>query len=233
MFDVRFNSPPNSVQPSRTMQLAHAIPTILRADPATGTTWLRARQVMPMVIIAGAIHGGVMGSFAGTHHDRFLQILYSAEKVPMLLAVSFCLTIPSFFMLNTLLGMRGDFRLAVRAVVNAQAGLAITLASLSPFVALFYASTTNYAWAILFNGGMFAIATLAGQTRLRKLYRPLIESNPRHRRLLMLWMLVYIFIAIQMAWVLRPFVGGAGETSFFRKGAWGNAYVMVWELMAR
>jgi hypothetical protein len=74
---------------------------------------------------------------------------------------------------------------------------------------------------------------LAGQTRLRKLYRPLIEANPRHRRLLMLWMIVYIFIAIQMAWVLRPFVGGQGKTTFFRQGAWGNAYVMIWELMAR
>ena len=34
-----------------------------------------------------------------------------------------------------------------------------------------------------------------------------------------------------MAWVLRPFVGSAGRTTFFRPEAWGNAYVRVGELV--
>ena len=51
-----------------------------------------------------------MGTFGGLHGDRPLQLLYSALKVPLLLLVTFCLSLPSFFVLNTILGVRADFR---------------------------------------------------------------------------------------------------------------------------
>jgi hypothetical protein len=42
--------------------------------------------------------------------------------------------------------------------------------------------------------------------------------------------LIYAFVGIQMGWVLRPFIGQPGvPTTFFRPGAWGNAYVELWE----
>jgi hypothetical protein len=208
------------------------IPTILRADANRATNPLRGRDVVPPVILAGGLYGAVMGSSGGWNHVHWLQIIYSALKVPLLLGVSFVLTVPGFFMLNTLFGLRGDFRNAIRAVVTAQAGLAITLASLAPFVAMFYASCTDYQWAILFNGGMFAVATAAGQVLLRRYFRRLIATNPRHRLLLRVWVVAHAFVAIQMAWVLRPFIGGHGEaTTFFRQGAWGNAYVVLWEIL--
>ena len=209
-----------------------SIPIILRADSRQDVSKLRARDVILLIILAGAISGAVMGSFGGIGPSGWPQMLYSAIKVPLLLGVSFVLAVPSFFILNTLLGLRNDFRLALGAVATAQAGLAITLASLSPFVALWYASCADYPWAILFNGAMFAIATFSGQILLRRYYRGLIARHPRHRAMLRSWTIVYAFIAIQMAWVLRPFVGGPGEaTTFFRQGAWGNAYVVVWGLV--
>ena len=173
-----------------------------------------------------------MGSFGGFGSVGRMQMLFAAMKVPLLLGVSFSLTVPGFFMLHTLLGLRADFRFALRAAATAQAGVAVMLAALSPFVLLFYASCTNYAWAILFNGGMFAIATTTGQVLLRRFYNRLIRSNPRHRAILRAWVIAYAFIAIQMAWVLRPFVGEPNTpATFFRPGAWGNAYLVVWDLV--
>jgi hypothetical protein len=33
-----------------------------------------------------------------------------------------------------------------------------------------------------------------------------------------------------MGWVLRPFIGDPRtQTTFFREGAWGNAYIEVWD----
>ena len=214
------------------MRLTQTIPAILRADAGHIQSRLRTHHIIPLVILATALYGGVMGSFGGIGPSNWLQILYSATKVPLLLGVSFVLTVPSFFMLNTLVGLRGDFRRAMAAVTTAQAGVAITLASLCPFVALFNASSRDYPWAILFNALIFAIATFTGQALLRRFYRPLIASNSRHRSLLRVWVVVYALVAIQMAWVLRPFIGGHGEaTTFFRPGAWGNAYVVVWDLI--
>jgi len=37
-----------------------------------------------------------------------------------------------------------------------------------------------------------------------------------------------VFVAIQLAWVLRPFIGDPSRpTTFFRETAWGNAYVKI------
>jgi len=44
--------------------------------------------------------------------------------------------------------------------------------------------------------------------------------------------LAYAFVGIQMAWLLRPFVGAPNTpVRFFREEAWGNAYVVVVKLL--
>lgn len=206
---------------------------ILRAGyrPPRGIRALRAMvELIALVVIFGIAYGAVMGSFGGISGERALQVLYSAIKVPMLLLVAFLLSMPSFFVLNTLLGLRSDFLQATAALISAQAALTIVLASLAPLTAFWYASWSAYESAVLFSGVMFAIAGAAAQIVLRRLYRPLIERRPRHRVMLRLWMVIYAFVAVQMAWVLRPFIGApTGPTRFFREEVWGNA----WEVIAR
>jgi hypothetical protein len=185
-------------------------------------------HLLALVGLFGLFYGAVMGTFGGVRGERALQLLYSGLKVPLLLLVTFGLSLPSFFVLNTLLGVRDDFARALRALVATQAVLTIVLASLAPFTALWYASSGSYRPAILFNAAMFAVASLAAQGLLRRWYAPLVARNPRHRTLLRTWIVIYAFVGVQMAWVLRPFVGDPNSpTRFFRQGAWGNAYVEV------
>jgi hypothetical protein len=190
-----------------------------------------------MCLVAFAMaYGAVMGAFRGlVGRDQWLlQIAYSAIKAPLLLTGSFIIGLPSFFVLSTLLGLRRDFAESVRALVAAQAGLAIVLASLGPLTLLWYASSTNYQQALLFNGVMFAAATLAAQYLLRLYYRPLVQRDPRHRRLLLCWAFIYMLVAIQLAWLLRPFIGSPQvDVQFLRPEAWDNAYVIVGRLILR
>ena len=91
-----------------------------------------------------------------------------------------------------------------------------------------------YADAIICNGVIFLVATVAGQLALTRHYRALIANDPRHRVGRACWLLLYVFVAIQLAWVLRPFVGAPTiETRFLRENAWSNAYVQVFEAIAR
>ncbi len=185
-------------------------------------------RLITIILLFGAVYGSVMGAFGVSRPGHSIQLLYGAIKVPMLLTVSFCLALPSFAVLNTLLGVRSDLRAVLHALLSMQAGLTVVLASLAPFTAFWYVSFSDYNVALLFNGGMFAIATFAAQWILRRSYRPLIARSPRHRSLLRLWVILYSFVAIQMAWVLRPFLGDpTGPITFFRREAWGNAYVEV------
>jgi len=60
-----------------------------------------------------------------------------------------------------------------------------------------------------------------------------VAANPRHRVLLRLWLVIYAFVGIQMAWVLRPFIGSPNTaTGFFRQDAWGNAYEQFARMLA-
>ncbi len=176
----------------------------------------------------GMLYGGVMGTYSGLAGDRPWQLLYSALKVPFLIMTTFTLSLPSFYVVNTLLGLRPDFPRVLRALMATQAGLTIILTSLSPFTAFWYASGSEYQPAILFNGAMFAVASFGAQWMLRREYEPLIRRDPRHRWMLRTWILIYVFVGIQMGWVLRPFVGDPRQpVQFFRQDSWSNAYEVV------
>ena len=195
---------------------------------AARSPWRAVAELALLVVVFGLAYGAVMGTYAGPDGPRVAQVVFSATKVPLLLLLTFAISLPSFFVLNTLLGVRDDFGDAVRALIATQAALTIILASLAPLTAVWYLSVAGYRHAILFNALMFGIASVAAQFLLRRLYRPLIARNPKHRLLLRAWLIVFAFVGIQMGWVLRPFIGNPrGATTFFRAGAWGNAYVEV------
>jgi hypothetical protein len=209
--------------------------SILRGELLERESPSRALPRLILVLLAcGIFYGMVMGSYGGLSPHRALQPVYSGVKVPILLLLTFALSLPSFFVLNTLLGLRDDFHVVLRALVASQAGLTVVLASLAPFTAFWYLSVGGYDLALLFNAAMFAVASAAGQLILRRFYRPLIARNPRHRNLMRLWLVIYAFVGIQMGWVLRPFIGNPGSpTTFFRAEAWGNAYVEVTQITVR
>jgi hypothetical protein len=212
----------------------HYVYGVLRGatGPELGNGSISLARGMAMVIGGGAFYGLVMGTFGGFTGERLLQMTYSGLKVPMLIVVTGALAMPSFFVLNSLLGLRSDFGEVLRALAITQTAVAVILATLAPYTALWYASTLNYQEATLFNAVMFGIASLAAQWVLRRRYAPLIARNPRHRIMLRLWLGMYAFVGIQMGWVLRPFIGQPGlPVTFFRENAWGNAYVIVFEMI--
>jgi hypothetical protein len=208
---------------------------VLRGPPDEGrptSTAATVRRLLGFTLLCGLLYGTVMGSYGGVAGDRVWQLLYSAVKLPLLLLATFVLSLPSFFVLNTLLGVRDDFAAVLRALAGSQAGLTIVLASLAPYTALWYVSFAGYNEALLFNAAMFAVASFAAQGWLRRAYRPLAARSRRHAWLLRIWLFLYAFVGIQMAWVLRPFIGYPGApVQFFREESWGNAYVIVARLI--
>jgi hypothetical protein len=193
---------------------------------------------LSLILIFGMFYGAVMGTYGGLQEERAWQVVYSAVKVPFLLLATFLLSLPSFFVLNTLLGLRYDFARVTASLLATQAGLTVILASLAPVTAFWYVSGSTYQPAILFNGLMFAVASVSAQWLLRREYRPLILRHPAHRWMLRTWIVIYVFVGIQMGWVLRPFIGNPGApVQFFREDSWSNAYVvvaeMVWRVVSR
>ncbi len=180
------------------------------------------RELAVWTLVAGAVHGAVLGSHAG----RVGQALVSASKLPLLLAVSTGLCLPSFTVLHLLSGLRDDLPQALRATLGAQTVFACALLSLSPLIAFVYLSGVGYAGATLVNGLAFALATAAARVAMIRAYRDLERRSPRHRTLRRIWTVLFVFVSIQAAWVLRPFLGDPSlPVQFLRAEAWSNAYV--------
>lgn len=199
-------------------------------DPSRAANLSLAR-ILAVLVVAGLVQGSVMGSFE-IRPERVWQVAYSAIKVPLLLVATFLICLPSFFVLNTLFGVRSDFARAVRLVLSGQATLAVVLVSLSPYTLLWYASFADYNNAVLFNAVLFGLSALAAQVYLRQSYQPLVLRDRRHRGLLACWLVLFAFVGIQMAWILRPFVGDPTlPTRFFREEKLGNAYVVVGRML--
>ncbi len=195
-----------------------------RTDGARVPVWAR---LLLVVGVSGAVYGGAMGAYHGLGPTVFL----SALKVPLLIVASTLLALPALFVVNTVCGLRDDFGAVLRGVLAAQATVALTLHAFAPLLLFVYAATRSYPLAKAANGLAFLLASLAGQLTLRAHYAPLLELDARHRAGRLLWWFLYALVTIQMAWVLRPFIGAPDlPIELFREEAWGNAYVELLKL---
>ena len=87
--------------------------------------------------------------------------------------------------------------------MSTQAGLTVILASLAPVTAFMYVSGIDYQPAILFNGLMFATASMRAQRLPWREYRTLIRAI-RHSLMLRAWLVIYVFVGIQMDGYFAP-----------------------------
>lgn len=181
-------------------------------------------------VCGGAIHGAVMGASNGL----LLQVFYSAVKVPLLFAATWLVVAPNTVVLHLVLGLQGDARRVFAAVAAAQASFGLALAALAPVTLFAYACAFTYEQLVALNGLEFLVALLAGHLTLRRHYAPLVARNPTHRKTARLWTTLYGVVAIQAAWMLRPFIGWKElPPTFVRSEVWNNAYLVVWELVRR
>lgn len=215
-----------------------ALDRVLRADVKAAPPSIR--RVSMVVAVCGVIYGVAMGSYAMfSGHRSFVQqlpqMIYSATKVPILLGVTVAVALPSFFVLNSLLGLRDDFRQSVRGVIAAQAGMTIVLLSLAPLTLFVYSflepGRKNYQLAVMFNACAFGISSIAAQLLLHRYYAPLVARNPRHRKMMTIWIVTYAFVGIQCAYILRPFIGDPNQQpSWLRAESFQNAYVKIFHM---
>jgi hypothetical protein len=185
--------------------------------------------IVCLMLIGGFVYGAIMGSYSESMAGiRLRQMFYSGAKVPLLLFATFLLSLPSFYVANSMLGLRSDFGQAIRAILTCQAALTIVLAGLGPITCFLYFCGVTYYQALGINALMFGLASVSVQVLLRRLYQPLIARDKRHAWMVRAWLVIYTFVGIQMGWILRPFIGAPElATSFFREEAWGNAYLEV------
>lgn len=212
-------------------RLDELLRSALLPHSATAKT-LGLRSLVSLVAAGGALMGAAMGSFPAFNGGSLAFVLLSAFKLPLFLALAAALTFPAMRVLYTLWGLGHEFPLAVRALTAGQAVLTAILAALAPFTLLGYVSGLSYRGALLWNVGLFALAGCIAQRTVREHLRDLVRRDARHLRLWQIGFAMWAFIAVQLAWNLRPFIGSPDiAPQFFRSDAFTNVYMNLWTIL--
>ncbi|MFX1561500.1 MAG: hypothetical protein ACFFBL_12995 [Promethearchaeota archaeon] len=181
-------------------------------------------------VVFGFLYGAVMGIYAGG-----TQILYDAIKVPMLLIITLYVSLPTYYVLNGILGGELSLRqMAVLFMVGVTV-MAIMMIAFLP-VTLFFTLTTpertfaTYAFTVLLNVLFFALAGLTAVNYLLNGFSRIHGENKKWVPAMMIGSIVLAFVGTQLAWVLRPYFHVSLE---FLRPPSGNFYIALFELIAR
>ena len=181
-------------------------------------------------IVFAALYGAVMGVYAGG-----IQILFDAIKIPMLLLISLYVSLPTYFVLNGILGGELSLRqMAVLFMVSVTV-MSIMMIAFLP-VTLFFTLTTpertfaTYGFSILLNVLFFALAGLTAVSYLLNGFSRIHGENKRWVPAMMIGSIVLAFVGTQLAWVLRPYFH---VSWMFIAPPSGNFYIALFELIAR
>ena len=182
------------------------------------------------ILLLSACYGATMGLYSGG-----LQIIYSAVKVPILILFSLYLTVPSYYVLYSLLGGKRSLRQTVTLLLSGFTIMAIILVAFVP-VNLFFIITTPrsseaHSFTALLNiaiftvGGFFALIYLIRGAKV--LYK---EPSEDWRPAFLVGSVILAFVGTQLAWVLRPFFN---YYEFFIRPLESNFYTAVLSLVLR
>jgi len=151
-----------------------ALDRILRGE-ATRLAALRQQSIdlpvigLSFVLFGLAVSYGVcMGVYSGFHPDgpSYMQWLACTIKVPALFFLTLCVTFPSLYVFNALIGSRLYIASMLQLLVAALAVNLAVLASLGPIVAFFSFCTTSSPFMTLLNVLVFALSGILGMVFL-------------------------------------------------------------------
>ena len=147
-----------------------ALDRVLRGE-ATRPAALREQAIripivgMALLILLLALwYGFCMGMFPGCREEdpSRQRWLACTLKIPALFFLTLCVTFPSLYVVNALVGSRLRLMAVLQLLIAALAVNLAVLASIGPIVAFFSFSTTNNPFMVLLNVLVFAISGVLG-----------------------------------------------------------------------
>lgn len=165
-------------------------------------------------VLFSAAYGAILGLF-----QPGIQTLFAAAKLPVVVLGTALLCTPTFYVFNGILGSRFTFRQTLAAVLWLSGAVALVLVAFAPIAGFFTVSTRGPGFLTFLHVAVFVIAAGYGIRTLDTARRYLGHLDgthtPIHGGFLFLWFLILLFVGLQMAYVLRPFLEPLPDHRFF------------------
>ncbi len=173
-----------------------------------------ALSLILTTILFSAAYGAILGMF-----QPGLQTLFAAAKLPIVVLGTALLCTPTFYVFNGILGSKFTFRQTLTAVLWLSAAVALVLVAFAPITWFFTVSTRGPGFLAFLHVAVFLIAAVYGIHSLNtaRKYLDHIDQTqtPIHGAFLFLWFVIVLFVALQMAYYLRPFLEPLPDRRFF------------------
>lgn len=166
-----------------------------------------------LVLLCSLVYGAIVGSFSG-----WTQAAAASAKFPIVVLGSAILCLPSFYVFQCLAGARLTLAQSAAAIFYFAAAAGLILLACAPIVWFFTISTEATAWRFvtLLHVGVAAFAAGFGVQCLSRAQRYFEWLRPKetifHRGTLNAWYALYLILAVQMSYYLRPLLS---EGPFF------------------
>lgn len=181
---------------------------------------------LPLAIGLGATYGFFMGWYRVSltwdkgASDGTLQAIAAMIKIPSLFILTLAVTFPSLYVFSAILGGRLNFNALMRLLVGTIVVSLAVAASFGPILAFFTLSTANYSFIVVLNVALLGISGCVGVGFLTRALRklaprptfageatPPMEVEQKLGSIFAVWIVIYGSVGVQMAWLLRPFIG--------------------------
>lgn len=176
------------------------------------------------LFIGGALGASAFGAAMGAHVGGS-NIAATALKMPLFFALTLALCFSLMHVVALASGVRASAAQTLHIALSGLGVTALCLGAFAPALALFAASaptasTPSYLNLYATCALCGAIAGCFGAARLATGLR-VLHGGPA-RGVCCLWLFIYQFTGAQVAWVLRPWIGGADYS--LAHGLSGNFY---------
>lgn len=182
-----------------------------------------------IVLTGGAIYGFSMGL-----RHSLLQAVVSAFKVPALFFITLLICLSTLHFLGLLFGSRLSLSQTLTVLLTGVAVNSVLLGSFAPISLFFLLSGSSYEFLMLMHVSIFFLCGVAGLAYIHKNFyfiRRLSGDNSSNVGFLLpIWMVLYMFVGSQMAYILAPFVGRESTFMLFRVPQ-DNFYTYIWDII--
>lgn len=173
-----------------------------------------AASLMLTTFLFSAAYGAILGLV-----QPGLQTLYAAMKLPIVVLGTALLCTPTFYVFNAILGSKFTLKQTVASILFLAALSALVLMAFAPIAWFFTVSTGGVGFLTSLHLFIFYVAVTYGIRSLNQARKYLSHldntQTPIHGGFLLLWFVIVLFVALQMAYYLRPFFEPLPDHAFW------------------
>jgi hypothetical protein len=170
------------------------------------------------------------GISMGSYHS-FAQAVSSGVKVPVLFNAVLAICFPAFFIIQYILGSKLKLKQMISIIFSGFVLTTAIMVSFIPIIIFFLLTGGNYYFLQLLHISIFILSGIFGMKSITDSLKYSCEKQNVYPRIgvdiFRFWVVILVFVGIQMAWNLRPFLGNRNEPFKLFRDYEGNFYAAL------